>query len=313
MKTLFAASWSPAVLLVVVACGAPSSAPPDNQGPPDAPSSTAQDGANGATQDSSPGGADGSAATAANDRCTDAQVIDLSTMHVDLAATTNGATADLAAPCATTTRADVFFKFTLTRRQLVYADTFGASAPTALFFATSCTTPITHATTDGDAVCSESACGTNQSQVAALLDPGTYYLILAGQGAATIHFQHLEVGSGSVSNLKPGANTVSGTTAGAGTLYTCDAGGPENAYWWRTCPGDTGGAFTGSTCTGTSFDTILSLQIPSTETVMCDDDTCSFQSSVSGAIPAGAGLFAIAVDGFSSAKHGTYTLSIARP
>ena len=116
-----------------------------------------------------------------------------------------------------------------------------------------------------------------------------------------------------MANLVRGATTSTGTTSGVGTLYQCDAGGPENAYWWRTCPTDAGGTFTASTCTGTGFDTILSFQLPAAEAVMCDDDTCSFQSTVSAAIPAGAGLFAVAVDGFSSAKHGAYTLTASRP
>jgi hypothetical protein len=80
-----------------------------------------------------------------------------------------------------------------------------------------------------------------------------------------------------------------------------------------TCPTDGGGTFVASTCTGTQFDTILSLQIPRSETTMCDDDTCSFQSTVGGSIPAGAGMFVVAVDGFSQAKQGSYTLSVSRP
>jgi hypothetical protein len=249
----------------------------------------------------------------ANDRCASATAINLSTMHVNVSATTLGAHADLAAPCGTAGTPDVFFKFTLTRRELVYADTFGAGAATTLFFASSCTTARTAATTSGDAVCSTGACGTGQSQVTALLDPGTHYLVLAGTGAAMIHFQHAEVGTGSVEHLAQGATTSTGTTSGTGTLYACDGGGAENAYWWQTCPGDAGGTFQGSTCTDTNFDTILSLQMPGSDSVMCDDDTCSFQSTVSATIPAGAGLYVIAVDGFSQAKHGNYTLSASRP
>jgi len=249
----------------------------------------------------------------ANDRCANATAINLATMHVDVPATTGGASADLAAPCGTAGTPDVFFKFTLTRRELVYADTFGAGAATTLFFASSCTAARTASTTAGDAVCSTGACGTAQSQVAALLDPGTHYLVLAGHGAATIHVRHTEVGTGTVQHLAQGASASTGTTTGTGTLYACDAGGAENAYWWQTCPGDTGGTFQASTCTGTDFATVLSLQMPGSETVMCDDDTCSFQSTVSATIPAGAGLFVIAVDGFSQAKHGNYTLTASRP
>lgn len=260
-------------------------------------------------------GSDGSAVQASgNDHCASAFAISLATMHTDIAADPTGAGADLAAPCGASGTPDVFFKFTLTRRELVYADTFGASGNTTLFFASSCTVARSASTTPGDAVCSTGACGTGQAQVVALLDPGTHYLVLAGQAAATIHFQHVEVGSGAVEQLAQGSSAPTGTTpSGTGALYACDAGGGENAYWWRTCPSDTGGLFSGSTCTGTDFDTILSLQMPGSETVMCDDDTCSVQSTVSANIPAGAGLNVIAVDGFSQARHGNYTLTVSRP
>jgi hypothetical protein len=251
---------------------------------------------------------------AANDTCATATTISISSMHVDMPATTVAAHADLAAPCGTAGVPDVFFKFTLTRREMVYADTFGASMPTSLFFASSCSTARTAQTTSGDALCSAGACATTQSQVVALLDPGTHYLVYASQGAATIHFQHTEVGTGTIAQLGQGTTMTTGTTSGSGNLYACDAGGAENTYWWLSCPLDAGGAFTASTCGGTTnFDTILSLQIPGTESVMCDDDTCSFQSTVGANIPAGAGLYVIAVDGFSQAKHGDYTLSATRP
>ena len=270
----------------------------------------------GTVSDDSGAGSDGSGGNPnapANDECANATAISIDTMQKTLSATTAGASADLAAPCGAPGTPDVFFKFTLTRRELVYADTFGATNNTALYFASSCSTARTVATTDGDAVCSTAACGTGQSQVVALLDPGTHYLVLAGSGAATIHFQHTQVGAGSVTQLPAGSSTLNGTTSGSGTLYACDAGGAENAYWWRTCPNDAGGAFHSSTCTGTTWDTMMSLQIPGSEATLCDDDTCSLQSSVTTNIPAGAGLFVVSVDGFSQSRHGDYTLTTSRP
>jgi len=298
------------IAALAAACGSSGTNP--NTDPPDADTSTPT--ADAPTSDAlDQPGIDASTVAATNDRCANALPINMATMHVDIGATTVGAGADLAAPCGTASRPDVFFAFTLTRRQLVYADTFGATGSSSLYFASSCTTPLTATTTPGDAVCSEGACGTPQAQIVALLEPGTYYLVYAGTGPATIHFQHVEVGMGTVTSLARGATTSTGTTSGVGTMYQCDAGGPENAYWWRTCPSDAGGTFVASTCTGTTFDTILSLQVPATEAVMCDDDTCSFQSTVSAAIPAGAGLYSVAVDGFSPAKHGAYTLTTNRP
>lgn len=260
---------------------------------------------------------DASTAYTANDHCADAVSINLSNSHSDLMVDLTSAHADLAAPCGTAGVPDLFFSFTLLRRELVYADTFGASAGTALYFASSCNTALTGSTTTGDAVCSTGACGSAQSQVVALLDPGTYYLLVATQGMATIHFQHAEVGSGSVALLPQGTSTQTGTTSGNGTLYACEAGGPENTYWWQSCPADPGGAFSASTCNGSSvttdFDTMLSLQLPGSDTVLCDDDTCSFQSTIATTIASGAGLRVVSVDGFSQAKHGSYSLAVTRP
>jgi hypothetical protein len=288
---------------------------PGNQ--PDAPGNPMIDASQGTDGpiDGSPNPIDGSMQSAGNDLCANATTISLATAHAQVDAITTGAGAELTAPCGSAGAPDVFYKFTLTRRELVYADTFGATGTTALFFASACGTARSAPTTTGDAVCSTGACGTGQSQVVALLDPGTHYLVLAG-AAATIHFQHVEVGSGTVDQLAQGSTAPTGTTSGFGALYACDGGGAENSYWWRTCPSDPGGSFQASTCTGTDFDTILSLQMPGSEIVMCDDDTdgCGqFQSRVATNIPAGAGLFVISVDGFSPAKHGNYTLSSSRP
>ena len=248
------------------------------------------------------------------DICANAETISIATSRVSILANPIGAHADLAPPCNTAGTPDVFFKFTLTRRELVYADTFGASGSTTLYFANSCITPRTTTNADGETPCSTGACSTSQSQVVALLDPGAHYLVYAGQSAATIHFQHAEVGNGSVQFIAAGSSTITGTTtAGTGLLYACDAGGSENAYWWMSCPAAAGGPFLASTCTGTDFDTMLSLQIPGADTVMCDDDSCSVQSSIGTNIPAGAGMYVLAVDGFSQARHGNYTLSRHRP
>jgi hypothetical protein len=273
------------------------------------------DGGDAQTGDGGPG-SDGSGVQASgNDHCANAFAISLATTHTDIAANPAGAGAELAAPCGAAGTPDVFFKFTLTRRELVYADTFGASSNTTLFFASSCTAARTGSTTPGDAVCSTGACGTGQSQVMALLGPGTHYLVLAGQGAATIHFQHAEVGNGTVEYLAQGMSAPTGATSGAGTLYECLGSGAENAYWWQTCPGDAGGAFSASTCTGTDpdFDTSLSLQSPGTDEVFCNDDACSIHSSLSANIPAGAALYVIAVDSSTLLGHGNYTLTTSRP
>ncbi|MEI8256798.1 MAG: hypothetical protein WCJ30_14075, partial [Deltaproteobacteria bacterium] len=114
-----------------------------------------------------------------NDRCTAASPINLSVHSTTISTTTVSAAHDATAPCSTAAGADVFFSFTLTQPELVYADTFGSTFDTILFFANSCTTglPLSAASTgliecdddSGGAGCSS---GGLQSQVTAYLQPG---------------------------------------------------------------------------------------------------------------------------------------------
>jgi hypothetical protein len=251
-----------------------------------------------------------------NDHCADATTIALDQPHVDVQATTVRAVHDATGPCAGTDGTDVFFTFTLTTRELVYADTFGATWNTGLYFASGCSTPI-QTTVEGDSVCNDDACGTTQSQVVALLGPGTWYLVLSGTGTETgdavIHFEHLPVGRGTLAQLPEGTSQPSGTTTGLGSLFDCMGAGPENSYWWRTCLDGAGGVFSASTCGGASWDTILSLRIPRSGTLLCDDDTCSVQSNVGGTIPAGAGIQVLTIDGSTSGAKGDYTITVTRP
>ncbi|MFO0630881.1 MAG: hypothetical protein U0325_35370 [Polyangiales bacterium] len=260
-----------------------------------------------------------------NDLCANATEINLAAgSHIDVAATTNFATHNLDAPCFGVGLADVFYRFTLTRREVVYADTYGATWNTKLFFAGSCTAPLTRAARTGETLCDDnlgSGCtqGTLWSQVTAVLDPGTYYLVLQVQsgstGSATIHFEHLPTGNGAVNFLTSPAVTVSGTTSGTGSVRsaTCGGSGPENAWFWQTCPGAAGGTMTATTCSRASWDTVLHVS-HGNGTTACNDTgaTCSPQSTLSATVPAGAGLHVLSVDGFSTAA-GTYSAYVTRP
>ena len=139
-----------------------------------------------------------------------------------------GANRDLSASCTSANGADVYYRFTIPAgsRQLVYADTFGASFDTVLTFASGCTTSLSAGTTTGDAPCNDDSCGTLQSQVAALLNPGTYYLVVAGYGGATgttpVRFQHMPVGNGPLALLNPGSTTVLYFSNGDGSGGACN-------------------------------------------------------------------------------------------
>ncbi len=268
-----------------------------------------------------------------NDTCAGAQWISLATSSVTIATTTVGAHHDMTAPCddfggTDDSGADVFFAFTLPgpASEMVYADTLGSTFDTILFFANNCGGAITSPTTAGDAYCNDDVvnhCTTGglQSQAYALLGPGTHYLVLSGfvsaNGPATLHFQHIPVGNGPLTSLPAGSSTRTGTTVGAGVVWgPCGGGGPDNSYWWSTCPEFGGGTFSANTCSGTSWDTLIYLKSATGVGNACDDDGCGvtgLQSSISATVGAGAGLHVFTVDGWSTLSSGAYTVGITRP
>jgi hypothetical protein len=256
-----------------------------------------------------------------NDHCAAATSIPLSAANprVDLAATTVGASHDVDVPCASGAGADVFYKFAFSKRVFVYADTFGATWDTSLFLLDDTCTPLTASTTAGDAVCSDDACGKPQSQIVAVLEPGTYRLGLSGrgQGAATIHFEWALAGGGAIAQLPQGSTVQHGTTSGEGNIdgisSDCLAAGPENSYWWARCPSDPGGTLTASTCGGTTWESIVEVQIPKSVQYQCNLDGCGLQATMSTLVPAGAGLGVLSVDGQSGTDVGEYALTVSRP
>jgi hypothetical protein len=206
---------------------------------------------------------------------------------------------------------------------MAYADTFGTSLNTALFFTDTCDIPTPPDSSDM-AVCNDDACGTSQSQAFAPLAYGFHYLIVSGvngdSGDVIVHFQHAPLGNGPIAALPQGSATATGTVGGLDTTRTCDMAGPKNSYWWVSCPDDLGGNFHASTCDGADWDTALILQIPRLDTVSCNDDdlTCGVQSTVDTAITPGAGMFVLTVARTLMIRIGdltnyTYTLTYTRP
>jgi hypothetical protein len=236
--------------------------------------------------------------------------------RMDLAVNTTGAAHAFNLPCATNA-GDVVFTFILTQREIVYADTFGASWNTVLYFSNSCgiTTPPSD---PGTALCSDDACGTSQSQAVAVMGYGRHYLVVSGaqgaSGSATVHFEHMQVGN-SLTQLPAGSGMVAGNTTGTGIVSQCEAAGPENSYWWKSCPDYAGGAFTATTCHLSTFDTILSVQIPRAGGTSCadDDPACGVQSTVGATVPPGAGLHALTIDGSTPTNAGNYSIMYTRP
>ena len=252
----------------------------------------------------------------ASNSCENPFEIPLDKPHVDVTITTESESHDFDLPCASGGN-DVVLSFNLSQTEMVYADTFGASWNTILAISPTCplTAPVAYA---GMVACNDDACGTAQSQVFAILPNGRHFLVLSGvngdSGSVTIHFQHAPVANSRNLSLPQGSGTLTGTTSGSPLLSLCEGGGPEDCYWWVSCPDYAGGTLSASTCSGTAFDTVLSLQIPSNDTISCaNGDSCGLQELMTAAIPPGAGMHVLAVDGDVRSSAGAYTLTYSRP
>jgi hypothetical protein len=309
--------------------GAPASdAPPGDAGAdvrPDGHGGTVRGGSGGTSRDGGSGGAggarDGGLTTdgprgsgLAGDTCETAQALVLDRPRLEVTGSTAQARHDLDLACATGGKdgKDLFFSFTLDERELVYADTLGTPFNTILAFADGCTPVTTPAL-----ACLDDACGGKQSQVVALLPAGRHYLVVSGAGGEsgdfTVHLEHAPAGAGSVERLPGGTASTSGITSGSGRLALCEAGGPENSYWWTSCADFKGGVFMATTCSNTAYDSLLALQIPRTAGVVCNDDACKLQAALTTNLPPGAGLHVLSVDGFTPRQQGKYTLITVRP
>lgn len=228
-------------------------------------------------------------------------------------ATTAGATSS-AEGCAP--GADVFYSITLTQREVVYVDTFGTTFDTQLrVLPSSCSTA-------GAPACADNACGGMQSQLVQVLDAGTWVIAVDGasgaSGPVALNIKHLPVpGTGPVATI-PAMSPVmlSATTAGASRSSTsCGTGaGPEAAWWFATCPMDLMRSFNATTCGGATFDTVLELRsAASTTALACNDDSaCGTQSTIVTTIPAGAGLFLLALDGYGASDAGMATTTVTQ-
>lgn len=240
-----------------------------------------------------------------------------------LAADTTGSGSAVAPPCAGggAIGGEVFFKLSFSKPVVLYADTFGATSDAVLFLLSNQCLPLTGSTTPGDALCNAGACNTTQSQIVALLEAGNYKLGVAtsgsAQGAVDVHLQWALAPGGTLAQLPQGASVQTGKTSGAGNIEglnaSCISAGPENGYWWTSCPTDTGGALSASTCGGTTWQSVLEVQIPGSIPYACNLDSCGLQTVLDTNVPAGAGLRVLSVDGESGSDEGPYSLTVSRP
>jgi hypothetical protein len=201
-------------------------------------------------------------------------IIDMANPQSLFTVNTASARGDATGPCTCTSGNDVFYQFTIPAGQseIVYADTIGSSFDTSLFLQTTMGANVIMPNLGAEGLaCNDngglSGCATGmQSQILARLEAGTYRLVLSGcgSGMANLRFQHVPAGNGSVTFLPAGASvTASTSTSGTGRVSSsCGSSGPENTYFWYTCAGATGGAFTATTCSRATWDTSLSQNSP---------------------------------------------------
>jgi len=237
--------------------------------------------------------------------------------HLDLSANISGSLHLLDFPCANN-GGDVVFRIQSNQPELAYADTFGSASNTALFFSDTCDSASPPEGVDM-ATCNDDACGTTQSQAFASLAYGYHYLIVSSAdgngGDVVVHFQRAPIGNGPLVALPKGSGTVLGTTDGMDMTRTCDTSGPKNSYWWVYCPADPGGNLHASTCKGSDWDTVLILQTPRIDNLLCNDDdmSCGMQSTIDSVISPGAGISVLTVAGTLLRSYGDYTLTYTRP
>jgi hypothetical protein len=289
-----------------------------------------------------------------NDTCQTATPIDLtrgSSIALPFTVVNGDHTTNITTLCAASTGADVYFSFTLTAPEIVYADTFGAGLDTVLFFARdgrprggACDAYILGGR-PGEVWCNDDAnnttvgefysprCPTGGAQsmvVGRFLQPGTYFLGVAGYntnvGSGTIHFQHLPLTTNGAVEYIPnvvtggGYNFVRRPFALPGTVATtCGGGaGPEDTFWWRSCPDAAAVGLRADTCgTASTVDTVIDVRHASGATGVCNDDAgsacgnSSVWSTVSQTLPAGAGLHTLTLDTYRDPVAGSlYYLEI---
>lgn len=206
----------------------------------------------------------------------------------------------------------VYYRVTLPARSIVYADTFGSGLNTVVGFRTSASGP--------SARCSDDACGSTQSQAVIVADAGPLWIEVGSVGAAgtfTLQITVQSAGGGDVTPIAiaSGAQRIEGTTEGQrdalATSCADRASGPEDVFYFTTCPSDPARIAHASTC-GSSFDTVLEARSADAPAV-CDDDgaACDRGSSATLRWPAGAGLHTLVIDGASASERGAYTLELA--
>jgi hypothetical protein len=223
--------------------------------------------------------------------------------------TTNGADDDAAA-CAGSGGADVWYRFSLGARTLVYIDVLDGHDWDSVLDVRkgSCETAAWTTT-----ACGDDACGGTRSRIATALEPGTYYLVVDGKTSAdrgdfTLRTLAAESACSAAEPITAdgfySGTTVGGSAESQPECVPSTTSNPEASFYLPLCAG---GTLAASTCNATTdFDTVLSLGAGSCRErwIACNDDIdglcgvvgAEHASSIERSI-AEPGLYFLVVDG----------------
>ncbi len=235
-----------------------------------------------------------------NDQRAAASLLTLGAAETVVMGTTAGATHDgPTVPCGCTSGANVWYRFTLSQREVVYLDTAGSVADTSLVITDASGAAVPSQSASGNnnlGLCNDdSGCGLGSSgftsalnsRTAGVLAAGTWYVAVGGcgTGAFMLRVQHLPTTLGSYfyDSRLTGNSTTSSTLVGSSRIAgTCGgAASGEDVRWFVTCGGtqqffslcaSDGGTFTRRTGSA-SFDPALYLRSALTNSESaCNDD-----------------------------------------
>jgi hypothetical protein len=276
-----------------------------------------------------------------NDDRASATVLTLPAREFTVTGSTEGATFDGPTSC-TSSSPNVWYRFTLTQRELVYADTAGSAYDTRLYLVDA-GGAVVSGTCNDDALCAAGGgfTSTNQSRFSTVLAAGTYTIAVSGflassTGAFTLHVQHIPTSYAAnfIAAAITGTGTASGTLAGnSARTPTCANGvgaSAEDARWFVTCGSTTasllslcqadGGTYVRSSGVLTFYDPVVYVYSGlSGSQSQCNDDgpsatncqgtgggTANYGSRISA--PFGRGIHAVVVDERSQPRGMAYSL-----
>jgi cysteine-rich repeat protein len=261
----------------------------------------------------------------ANDTCTGSGIVTIPGINgtTTYSGSTCAAANDWTYACGTTTGAgaDVVYRLELAGRKSVTLTTVGSGFDAMLFLRSGATCP-------GMAVvCDDNTAGgtPGQARITRILDAGVYWIILDGATAAALGSFVLNATIADAPTAPPNdtcatatpltlsntLQTVVGDTSAA-TDDNAGCAGAGGADVWYTFTLPVSHAVFLSTADGGTWDSLIHVRSGSCTGPVtaygCADDACStVRSMFVGILPAG--TYYVAIDGFSAAAAGAFTLS----